>query len=89
VSAAAGLSASSGTKFIGGAFAESSHDDNGFSPQGILNAGILSSHPGSLIQTYVDSYLLVIDDFDPVWAGYLNIIIAVVSVGDLAVYCRI
>ncbi|KDR77805.1 hypothetical protein GALMADRAFT_65725 [Galerina marginata CBS 339.88] len=45
------LSKSSTTKFWGGAFGGDSHTTNGFSPQGLITAGILSSTPGSLITT--------------------------------------
>ncbi|EIW84140.1 glycoside hydrolase family 79 protein [Coniophora puteana RWD-64-598 SS2] len=52
VSSAAGLSSSSYTKLIGGAFAGSAHNNlSGFSPQAIYNLGILESEPGSLITT--------------------------------------
>ncbi|KAF8900153.1 glycoside hydrolase family 79 protein [Gymnopilus junonius] len=49
VSAAAGISKTSTTKFWGAAFAGSSHSTTGFSPQGIFANNILSSAPGSLI----------------------------------------
>ncbi|EGN99003.1 glycoside hydrolase family 79 protein [Serpula lacrymans var. lacrymans S7.3] len=51
VSDAAGLSPTSYTKFIGGAFAGSSHNVTWFSPQAIFFGGILNSEPGSLIRT--------------------------------------
>ncbi|PPQ71401.1 hypothetical protein CVT26_011116 [Gymnopilus dilepis] len=51
VSAAAGISKTSSTKFWGGAFAGSSHSTTGFSPQGIFANNILTSAPGSLIGT--------------------------------------
>ncbi|KAG5219956.1 glycoside hydrolase family protein [Salix suchowensis] len=50
VSAAAGISATSHTKFIGASFAGSSHNA-GFSPQAIFSAGILDSAPGKLMST--------------------------------------
>lgn len=50
VSAAAGISATSHTKFIGASFAGSSHGA-GFSPQAIFSAGILDSAPGKLMST--------------------------------------
>jgi hypothetical protein len=50
------MSSTSKTKFIGAAFAFSSHSEiNGLSPQSIFNAGILDSEAGSLITTYVGS----------------------------------
>lgn len=51
VSATAGLCSDSKTKFIGAAFAESSHNVTGLSPQSIFNAGILNSKVGALITT--------------------------------------
>ncbi|KAF8220113.1 glycoside hydrolase family 79 protein [Tricholoma matsutake] len=51
VSAAASLSSTSTTKFLGASFAGSSHSTTGFSPQAIFSAGILSSAPGKLIST--------------------------------------
>ncbi|KAF4596450.1 Glycoside hydrolase family 79 protein [Pleurotus pulmonarius] len=50
VSVAAGISATSHTKFIGASFAGSSHGA-GFSPQAIFSAGILDSAPGKLMST--------------------------------------
>ena len=55
VSATAGLTPTSSTKLIGGAFAESSHNASGLSPQSIFDAGILQSKPGALITTYVNT----------------------------------
>ncbi|KAL0567773.1 hypothetical protein V5O48_014223 [Marasmius crinis-equi] len=52
VSAAAGISSTSFTKFFAGGFAGSSHSDDDFSPQGVFANGILSSDPGSLITTF-------------------------------------
>ncbi|KDR82276.1 hypothetical protein GALMADRAFT_58958 [Galerina marginata CBS 339.88] len=51
VTAAAKLSPSSKTKFYGGAFALSSGTTTGFSPQGLITNGILSSPAGALITT--------------------------------------
>ena len=56
VSATAGLSWTSSTKLIGGAFADSSHSASGLSPQSIFDAGILKSKPGALITTYVNMW---------------------------------
>ncbi|KAJ7635010.1 glycoside hydrolase family 79 protein [Roridomyces roridus] len=43
--------ANSKTRLWGGAFAESSHNSGGFSPQGVFANGILSSAPGAFITT--------------------------------------
>ncbi|KAI9567289.1 glycoside hydrolase family 79 protein [Boletus coccyginus] len=52
VSETAGLSKSSTTKLIGGAFASSSHDNtSGFSPQALFAHNILKTPPGALITT--------------------------------------
>ncbi|KAN0093122.1 glycoside hydrolase family 79 protein [Tylopilus felleus] len=51
VSETAGLSETSFTKLIGAAFAGSSHNISGFSPQAIFADGILDTYPGSLITT--------------------------------------
>ncbi|KAF9565353.1 glycoside hydrolase family 79 protein [Agrocybe pediades] len=51
VSAAAGISSSSHTKFWGASFAGSSHSTTGFSPQAIFKEGILNSNAGSFIST--------------------------------------
>ncbi|KAK1234974.1 hypothetical protein PQX77_001808 [Marasmius sp. AFHP31] len=51
VSAAAGITSTSFTKFLAGGFAGSSHSDDGFSPQGLFANDILDSEPGSLITT--------------------------------------
>lgn len=48
VSHAAGLSATSHTKFLGASFAGSSHSTTGFSPQAAFQAGLLTG-PGKLI----------------------------------------
>ena len=54
VSETVGLSKTSFTKLIGGAFAGSSHNNiSGFSPQAIFADGILDTLPGALITTYV------------------------------------
>ncbi|GLB40604.1 putative glycosyl hydrolase family 79 C-terminal beta domain [Lyophyllum shimeji] len=50
VSAAAGLSPTSHTKFLGASFAGSSHTTTGFSPQAAFAAGLLTG-PGKLIST--------------------------------------
>jgi len=49
ISVAAGLTSGSGPKFIGTAFAESSHSATSFSPQGAFASGLLTSAPGKLI----------------------------------------
>ena len=46
------LSVLSPPGFWGGSFAQSSHSSIGFSPQAIIEEGILSSPPGSMISTY-------------------------------------
>ncbi|RDB31001.1 Beta-glucuronidase [Hypsizygus marmoreus] len=50
-SSAIGISSSSSTKFWGIAFAGSSHSTSGFSPQSVINQGLLSSTAGSAIAT--------------------------------------
>jgi len=49
VSVAAGITSGSGPKFIGTAFAGSSHSASSFSPQGAFANGLLTSAPGKLI----------------------------------------
>ncbi|TDL25602.1 glycoside hydrolase family 79 protein [Rickenella mellea] len=49
ISAAAGISSNSSTKFIGGGFLGSGHSSNSFSPQGLFASGILNSTEGQLI----------------------------------------
>ncbi|KLO05770.1 hypothetical protein SCHPADRAFT_946632 [Schizopora paradoxa] len=49
VSVAAGITSGSGPKFIGAAFAGSSHSTSSFSPQGAIANGLLTSAPGKLI----------------------------------------
>ncbi|KAI5118995.1 hypothetical protein M0805_004405 [Coniferiporia weirii] len=49
VSAAAGINSGPGPKFIGAAFASSSHSTSSFSPQGAIANGLLDSEQGELI----------------------------------------
>ncbi|TDL22456.1 hypothetical protein BD410DRAFT_839887 [Rickenella mellea] len=49
VSAVAGISSTSSTKFIGGGFFGSGHSSTSFSPQGLFASGILNSAQGKLI----------------------------------------
>ncbi|KAF8061826.1 glycoside hydrolase family 79 protein [Lyophyllum atratum] len=51
ITSAAGISATSHTKFWGAAFAGSSHSTSGFSPQSAFNSGLTKSTAGSLIAT--------------------------------------
>lgn len=53
VSAVSGISNSSYTKFWGCAFASSTYNDTGFSPESAIANGLLDSAPGSLITASV------------------------------------
>jgi hypothetical protein len=89
VSAAANLSSTSHTKFIGCAFALSSYTTTGFSPQAAIASGLLDSAPGSLITEYVFSQcFLVQPNLMKPDSGSRNTIIVDLIVKGAAAFCR-
>lgn len=88
ISAAVCLSETS-TRFVGGAFAESSHTIDGLSPQGIFTSGILESEAGALINVFVPSSRSCSIIIKPVYvAESRNITIVAPSAQGAAVSCK-